>query len=155
MTNLPDDWKPTKAQALAKARIEAWLQRHEGLISLASLTLEQLVQISRTKAMAEWLQDPEFVGWLNDGSAYETRLRATREAVLRKIEEIAFDNTGMVEPKDQLRALGMLAELSGDRGPKAAPPSGGLDPGLMALPDADVERELAETRRRLGKGGSS
>lgn len=152
MSLLSKPFEPNQAQTLAKARLERWAADREGVVPATALSLEQLQTIVRTRLIEDWLKDPEFAAWFFDQEEFLTLVQSYRVAALRRIAKIAFDETGLFDPKEQLRAAGMLLEIAGARGGAGAgahalPPA--VSPELLALPDSDVDREARDIQRRL------
>lgn len=140
---------PTIAQSEAKARVEAWLATRKGMISLEALSQDDLALRCGTRKVLEWLKDPGFQAWFYERDAFQVKAQALKEHALAVLQELAFDDSGAVAPKDRLKAADMLFTVTGAY-PTKTKEVRFLDRDLDAMPDHEVERQLAEKRKQLG-----
>lgn len=141
---------PTEDQGRAKVEFYRWLDNQGGLRSAESLGMDELVRICRTGKIQRWLARPAFQRWFYNRDYFSVGVEALRDRAIDELKRIAFDGTGLIEPKDKLKALNMILQLS-DSFPKAAPQVlfAGVPAEIQALPEVEVERQLQEGRKRL------
>lgn len=152
-TALAGSFRPTQLQAQAKARLYRWLDTRGGIVSAEHLTRDELVRACGTKKVLTWMQEQsDFLIWLLERDSFAIEVRASRARAFEVLMEIL--DSPLNEPKDRLKAAQMLLELDGAFPSRSAPPAAPAptgDPEVDELPDADVQRELVEARKRLGK----
>lgn len=147
----PPEFMPSEAMARAKAEFYRWLDNSGGLRGAESVGLDELAKICHTTKIKEWLTKPAFQRWFYNRDYFATTVEALRDLAVEELKGIALDRTGLIEPKDKLRALNMLLQLA-DAFPKSGPQvvlTPGVPPEIQALPDAEVERMLHEGKKRL------
>lgn len=153
MTDLPAvprEFRPTEAMGFAKLEFYRWLDGAGGLRSAESVGLDELARVCHTTKIRDWMQNPAFQRWFFNRNHFSMTVEALRDLAVEELKGLAFDKTGLIEPKDKLKAINMILQLS-DAFPKAAAPVmiQGIPPEIQALPDVEVERQLQEAQRRL------
>jgi hypothetical protein len=136
-------FQPTKTQALAKARLQAALANRVGLVSVESLTVDELVAMGGDARVKRWLKDPDFVSWYTDRDTFVHNATALKETALQVLADILTSpRDRSVQAKDQIKAADLLFQLTG-----AYPKTNQvkfLDRDLDNMPEADVDRLLIE-----------
>jgi hypothetical protein len=142
------DWKPTKAQRLAKARF--WTKcKDNPLLDPANIPDEDIERMAEAPKFEEWKRNPEFVAWFVNDRTVEIAIEASTEKVVDKLMEIInaqAEARGDVTTTHQLAAAKILLEYSATKAP-AEEEAKEFDP--KKLPDS--ERELLEhIQKQLG-----
>lgn len=145
-------FEPTKPQLLAKVRFERRMAERQGLIDVGALKIEEIAAMAGDRRVARWLDDPEFGAWFTNRDDFVERANAAKQAFLDRITEaldmeIGDGRDGTITYKDLLAAADKVWKLAGAY-PKEAPVRF-ADKDLDAMPDDEVQRQLAEARKRL------
>jgi len=151
LPQIPREFVPKEEQARAKVEFYRWLDNTGGLRSAESVGLDELARVCRTAKIREWMVKPDFQRWFYNRDYFGVGVEALRDLAVEELKRIAFDPTGLIEPKDKLKALNMILQLS-DAYPKTAPQAvviQGIPPEIQAMPDAEVERLLQEGQKKL------
>lgn len=136
------NFKPSSAQAKAKARLQAALAQRQGLVSVEALTQAELVVLAGDRRVGRWLQDPTFAAWLTDRDTYVHHAVALRESAVQVLEDIILGDYDpkCLTAKDKLKAIDVLFQLTGAY-PKSTQVKF-LDRDLDAMDEAEVDRQL-------------
>lgn len=135
-------YRPSKAQTVAKARLQAHLASRAGLVAVEAMTQAELVAVSGDRRVAKWLQDPSFAAWFTDRDTFVTQAASMKEAALAVLEDIILGDMDpkLLTAKDKLKAIDILFNLTG-----AYPKHNQvrfLDRDLEQMDEASVDREL-------------
>jgi hypothetical protein len=141
-------FRPTQLQLVAKQRVYRWLDERRGLFSLERLTRDQLIEAAGTKHIMRWLDDPQFVSWILEKEALASQLMAFREEAFAVLRGLALDGTGATDVRARLKAIELGLNLSGAF-PSKTKEVRFVDKDLDAMPEHEVDRQLADARKKL------
>jgi hypothetical protein len=135
-------FRPSKAQSVAKAKLQAYLASKVGLVGVEAMTKEELTTVTGDRRVGRWLLDPEFAAWLTDRDTFVTQAAALKEASLQVLEDILLGDLDpkLLTAKDKLKAIDLLWQLTGAY-PKHTQVRF-LDRDLDALTEDEVDRQL-------------
>lgn len=150
-------FKPTYSQSLAKANVHRTVEDRKGVLTLESLTREQLVKFTRTKKVLDWLEDPEFVGWFFDADSTRQNLVAIKDTFVERLKELmdmplGDPKEGGLTPKELLQATDLLAKLTGSYPSRAKVVF--ADKDLNDMGAEEVAAKIAEAKTRLYSEGN-
>lgn len=142
-------FKPSQAQALAKARLLARLAEVQGIHDLESLGLDRAVEWARDRRVRDWLRVPGFAAWFFDRDDFVHRAQSLKDLALETLEAVLLADLEprAVTARDKLKAADMLLTLTGAYPAKASIRF--LDRELDAMEPAEVDRQLDAARRQL------
>lgn len=137
-------FRPSKAQALAKSKLQARLSERRGLVSVEAMTADELATLAGDRRVVRWLGDPGFAAWLTDRDTFVHTAVSLKDAALQVLEDILLGDYDpkCLTAKDKLKAADMLFQLTG-----AYPKTNQirfLDRDLDGMDEATVDRLLIE-----------
>lgn len=143
---------PSQEQQLVKARLTKELEQLEAVVDPASLTLEEIENISGSMKIRKWAKaNPSFLPWLLDKDFADTKIYAAKEEIadmligyIRRPEEFKI-----LAAKDKLQAANLLLQLM-DAFPSKKKEVTFLDGEVAKMDEAQVDRELKKLQNRLG-----
>lgn len=143
-------FRPSPAQALAKARLHHRLAARQGLTDLESLDATQVVDLAGDRRVRGWLRDPEFAAWLYDRDDWQPRAVALRDVAIDVLEDILLGDYDpkVLSAKDKLKAADMLLNLTSSYPKTVARKGESVEPELT---DAEVQQQLEALQRKLLK----
>ncbi len=143
---------PTVTQARAKARLHAQLREHAETMDLDRMPAQEIAELAGHTRVLQWLKDPGFAAWLFDRDSYVYDALALRETAVQILGDILLSDyePKILTAKDKLKAADMLLTLTGAY-PAKQRDVRFLDAGLDAMPDDQVQAELAAMRKTLAK----
>lgn len=135
-------FRPSKAQAMAKARLNTYLTAKAGLVGVEAMTKDELVRASGDRRVGRWILDPEFAAWLTDRDTFATKAAALKESAIEVLEDILLGDMDpkVLTAKDKLKAIDLLMQITGSY-PRHTQVRF-LDRDLESMEEAEVDRQL-------------
>jgi len=113
---LDDNWRPSAPQRKIKAKLHKLLANNP-MIKIENLTPERIANLTGSRTVRAWMQDPNFRDWLANRDSNRELLESGAEAAIsRLIEIIEAPEVGPskeVRASDQISAAKTILEYSG------------------------------------------
>jgi hypothetical protein len=146
-----NEFKPTRAMSMAKARMYKWLSDHPTQ-AIENLTMDAMEAACRTQSISTWMAGAGFPEWWYEKSTALTKVAAGVDIAVERLLEIVSSpiqsgKDATITAKDVLAAADKLFQLA-DLYPKKKVVERFLDKRLEAM---DAEETASETKRLESK----
>lgn len=123
-------------------------QREELGIAATSLAKEDVVKLSQTTAISQWLNDESFAAWFFDVNTVRIKIAAFVEAAVDRLGEIITSHDEKTRPADVIKAADQLFKLAGAYAKEADDGDGKKKPRTKEELDALIKQriELLKTK---------
>ena len=110
------NFKPTRAQQLAKARFYKYLE-YNPMIKLESLSVSAMEKACKSRSLDKWMGQEGFKEWWYDDNAVPAKIAACAELALERLYEILTSDIesgkeAKVTARDLLNAIDKVLELN-------------------------------------------